>query len=215
MKNQTPQCAKCMVLRCHVKENDKKVPEYCPTEKYRDIVNNTVEKLNLPENKAINQAWLGYISKIFFNPEKPQERWSWSRVDEIMEYARIRKMKRLGIAMCGELKPESKLLSDILEENGFEVVSVICLCGEINPQEIEMPGNYICNPIMQAEVLNLEKTELNIMMGLCLGHDILLLRNCKAETTPLVVKDRAFCHNPIAALYLSQNPLYKDRFIRK
>jgi uncharacterized metal-binding protein len=77
-----------------------------------------------------------------------------------------------------------------------------------------MQGNIFCNPIMQAEVLNREKTELNIMVGLCLGHDILFLRYCTAETTPLVVKDRALGHNPVAALYLNQG-FYKDRFTRK
>jgi uncharacterized metal-binding protein len=82
----------------------------------------------------------------------------------------------------------------------------------LDPKRIGVPFDRTCNPIMQAEVLNREKTELNIMLGLCLGHDILFLRNCTAETTPLVVKDRALGHNPVAALYLSQNPVYKDRF---
>ncbi len=132
-----------------------------------------------------------------------------------MEYAKLRGMTRLGIATCYALLPESRLLSDILENNGFDVVSVSCLCGEVNPQDMGMPGNIFCNPIMQAEVLNREKTELNLMVGLCVGHDILFLRHCNAETTPLVVKDRALGHNPVAALYLSQNPFYKDRFIRK
>ncbi len=50
-----------------------------------------------------------------------------------MEYARLRGMRKLGIGTCGELMPESKLLSDILESNGFDVVSVICLCGETEP----------------------------------------------------------------------------------
>ncbi len=214
MENRDPQCAKCTVLRCRSKEKSKKVPVSCPTEKYSGLVKGTVEKLMLPENQAINKGWIGYISKIM-DPENPREMLSWTRVDEIVEYAKIRGMTRLGIATCGELMPESKLLSDILESNGFTVVSVICLCGETNPQDIGMWGNKICNPIMQAEVLNHEKTELNIMVGLCLGHDILFLRHCEAETTPLVVKDRALGHNPVAALYLSQNPFYKDRFIRK
>ncbi|MCP4608143.1 MAG: DUF1847 domain-containing protein [Planctomycetes bacterium] len=55
---------------------------------------------------------------------------------------------------------------------------------------------------MQAEVIKREKAALNIMVGLCLGHDILFLRHCNAETTPLVVKDRALGHNPVAALNL-------------
>ena len=123
-------------------------------------------------------------------------------------------MTKIGIATCYGLMPESRFLSDILENNGFDVVSVSCLCGEGNPQDVDMPGDIMCNPIMQAEVLNRERTELNIMVGLCLGHDILFLRHCRAETTPLVVKDRALGHNPVAALYLSQG-FFKDRFIKK
>jgi len=213
MEKNSPQCVKCTILRCSAEEKNKKVPASCPTEKYPDLVKETIEKFMLPENQAINKGWLGLMSKTM-NPEKPREKLSWTRVDEIMEYAKIRGMTRLGIATCYGLMYESRSLSDILESNGFDVVSISCLCGEMNPQDIGMPGDMICNPIMQAEVLNREKTELNIMVGLCLGHDILFLRHCKAETTPLVVKDRALGHNPVAALYLNRG-FYKDRFIRK
>jgi uncharacterized metal-binding protein len=152
------------------------------------------------------------MSKIL-DPGKQKEKWSWTRVDEIIEYAKIRKMTKLGIATCYALMPESKALSDILENNGFEVISVSCLCGEVNPHDLGMPGNIFCNPILQAEVLNKEKTDLNIMMGLCVGHDILFLRHSKAETTPLVVKDRSLGHNPVAALYQSQG-FFRDRFFK-
>jgi uncharacterized metal-binding protein len=213
MKEHRPQCVKCTILRCSSKEKNKKAPASCPTEKYSDLVRETTEKYKLPENQAVIQGWLGLMSKVL-NPEKPKEKWSWTRVDEIMEYAKIRGMTRLGIATCYALMSESKFLSDILESNGFDVVSISCLCGEVNPQDMGMPGNIFCNPILQAEVLNHEKTDLNIMVGLCVGHDILFLRHCKAETTPLVVKDRSLGHNPVAALYQSQG-FFKDRFIKK
>jgi uncharacterized metal-binding protein len=213
MEERSPQCVKCTVLRCGSKETNKKVPAYCPTEKYPDLVRESVEKYKLPENRAVMEGWLGLMGQIL-DPEKQKEKWSWTRVHEIMEYAKIREMKKLGIATCYSLMPESKLLADILEYNGFEVASVSCLCGEVSPQDIGMPGNISCNPILQAEVLDKEKTELNIMMGLCVGHDILFLRHSKAETTPLVVKDRATGHNPIAALYQSQG-FFKDRFFKK
>ena len=213
MEEHSPQCVKCAILRCSSKEKSKKAPASCPTEKYPDLVKETIAKYRLPENQAVNQGWLGLMNK-FHDPEKPREILSWTRVDEIMEYADIRGMTRLGIATCYGLMSESRFLSDILENNGFDVVSVSCLCGEVNPQDVDMPGDIMCNPIMQAEVLNREKTELNIMVGLCLGHDILFLRNCKAETTPLVVKDRATGHNPAVALYLGLG-YFKDRFIRK
>lgn len=213
MEKHSPQCVKCTILRCSSKEKNKKAPLSCPTEKYSDLIRETTEKYKLPENQAVIQGWLGLMSKVL-NPEKPKEKWSWTRVDEIMEYAKIRGMTRLGIATCYALMSESKFLSDILESNGFDVVSISCLCGEVNPQDMGMPGNIFCNPILQAEVLNHEKTDLNIMVGLCVGHDILFLRHCKAETTPLVVKDRALGHNPVAALYQSQG-FFKDRFIKK
>jgi len=213
MTEHSPQCVKCNIQRCGSKEPDKKVPASCPTEKYPDLVRETKERYKLPENREIIKGWFGLMSKIL-NPEKHKEKYSWSRVDEVMEYARLRGMKRLGIATCYSLVPESKLLSDILEHNGFEVISVSCLCGELNPQELGMPGNIFCNPIMQAEVLDREKTELNIMMGLCVGHDILFLKHSKTETTPLVVKDRSTGHNPVAALYQSQG-FFRDRFFKK
>lgn len=190
------------------------VPSSCPTETYSDLVEETKAQYLLPENQAVIQGWFRLMSKIL-DPGKPREKLSWTRVDEIMEYATIRGMTRLGIATCYALMHEARLLSDILENNGFDVVSVSCLCGEINPQDLGMPGNIFCNPIMQAEVLNREKTELNILVGLCVGHDILFLRHCTAETTPFIVKDRALGHNPAAALYMSQSPFYKDRFIRQ
>ncbi|NLE64188.1 MAG: DUF1847 domain-containing protein [Bacteroidales bacterium] len=214
MKKYNPQCAKCTVIRCSSKDQNKKVPSSCPTENYPDLLKDSVKKLNLPENQAVNKGWLGYFSKVV-NPEKPGEKYAWTRIDEIIAYAKTRGMKKLGIATCYVLMPESKSLSEILENNGFTVISVCCLCGETNPGDIRMPGNICCNPILQAEILNREETELNMIVGLCLGHDILFLRYAKAETTPLIVKDRALGHNPVAALYQNQNPFYKDRFNKK
>ena len=65
------------------------------------------------------------------------------------------------------------------------------------------PGNFeaFCNPILQAEILNKAGTELNIIMGLCVGHDTLFIKHSKAPVTYLIVKDRVLCHNPAGALY--------------
>ena len=43
------------------------------------------------------------------------------------------------------------------------------------PEDYEKAGINICNPILQAEILNKEKTDLNIVMGLCVGHDSLFI----------------------------------------
>jgi uncharacterized metal-binding protein len=58
-----------------------------------------------------------------------------------------------------------------------------------------------CNPIVQALLLNTVKTDLNVIVGLCIGHDILFTKYSKAPVTTLIVKDRYTGHNPLAALY--------------
>jgi uncharacterized metal-binding protein len=68
---------------------------------------------------------------------------------------------------------------------------------EIEPEEVEA----MCNPIGQALILNREKTDLNIILGLCIGHDILFTQYSDAPVTTLAVKDRVLAHNPLGALY--------------
>jgi uncharacterized metal-binding protein len=66
----------------------------------------------------------------------------------------------------------------------------------------------MCNPITQAEILNKEKVDFAIMLGLCLGHDTLFIKHCKVPMTVIAVKDRVTGHNPLAALY-TINSYYK------
>jgi uncharacterized metal-binding protein len=53
--------------------------------------------------------------------------------------------------------------------------------------------------------LNDEGCDFNIMLGLCVGHDSLFLKQVKALTTVFAVKDRLLGHNPLAALYQSRS----------
>jgi uncharacterized metal-binding protein len=62
----------------------------------------------------------------------------------------------------------------------------------------------MCNPIYQAKLLNHEKTDFNILLGLCVGHDSLFFKFTEAPTTVLAVKDRVTGHNPLAAIYLCE-----------
>ena len=54
-----------------------------------------------------------------------------------------------------------------------------------------------CNPAGQAKYLEDKGTELNIMMGLCLGHDMIFNARSKAPVTPLLVKDRKLNHHTL------------------
>lgn len=68
----------------------------------------------------------------------------------------------------------------------------------------------MCNPIGQALLLNEQKTDFNVILGLCVGHDTLVMKYLKAPMTVLGVKDRVTGHNPLAALYLAQG-YYKKK----
>ena len=112
-----------------------------------------------------------------------------------------------GIATCVGLIRETRKLTDILRYHGFEVYGVACKAGIVRKTEVGIPktcentGVNMCNPILQAKILNAEHTDLNIVMGLCVGHDSLFYKYSEGLTTTLVVKDRVLGHNPVAALY--------------
>ncbi len=118
------------------------------------------------------------------------------------------------MAFCGGLQNEAAVLAGILEKQGFEVVSVTCKVGGIPKETIGVKdeekiyvGKFepMCNPISQARILNAAKTDFNIMLGLCIGHDALFLKNVEGLTTVFAVKDRVTGHNPVAALYTSRS----------
>ena len=66
-------------------------------------------------------------------------------------------------------------------------------------------GVNMCNPILQAKLLNKAKTDLNVVVGLCVGHDSLFYKYSEALTTTAVTKDRVLGHNPVAALYTADS----------
>lgn len=141
----------------------------------------------------------------------------WTRVQEIMEFARKIGAVKIGIANCIGLVQEARLFAKILRANGFEPYSVICKVEGRSktsvgiPEKCEEIGPAMCNPILQARLLNQAKTDLNVVIGLCVGHDSLFYRYSEAYVTTLVTKDRVTGHNPAAALYTS-NSYYKKGF---
>ncbi len=61
----------------------------------------------------------------------------------------------------------------------------------------------MCNPLSQAELLNDAGCELNIVLGLCVGHDSLFYKHSRGLATTLMAKDRVLAHNPAGALQLA------------
>jgi uncharacterized metal-binding protein len=141
------------------------------------------------------------------HPTKP-------RILEICEFARKMGYRRLGLVFCAGLAKEAPVVCDILEKKGFDVVSVMCKAGCVPKEEIGLSDSQkvfggghesMCNPIFQAMVVNEEKTDFNILLGLCVGHDSLFFKYAEAPTTVLAVKDRVTGHNPLAAIWTFGN----------
>lgn len=113
------------------------------------------------------------------------------RVQEIINYAKEAGFNKLGLAYCTTFAKEAEGLEKILTAEGFKVNKVSCKYGRVPFNEL-VPGykGISCNPAGQAKYLEEHNTELNLMMGLCLGHDMIFNRKSAAPVTPILVKDR-------------------------
>ena len=216
-----PECAKCTKVVCTSEHYDEG-PENCPTKTKREVIKQAVVEYSKPEVKEF--ARQSSIQEFECYMNLPEGRTTRNpRVEEVAQFARKMGYKKLGIAFCVGLKEEAKTLTKILENRGFDVVSVCCKAGGLpketiditEEQKIKGPGTWetMCSPITQAEILNSEKTDFNIVVGLCVGHDSLFFKYAQAPTTVLVAKDRVFGHNPAMGLYLSGS--YYRKLMRK
>jgi len=142
-----------------------------------------------------------------------------TRLEEIIDFAEKCGFHKLGVAFCIGLCKEAEIFCSILRDHGFEVISVVCKNGSVPKEFLGIqdcqkvrPGEYepMCNPIGQAALLNKSGTELNIILGLCVGHDSLFIKYSDAPVTVFAVKDRVLAHNPLGAIYLSGS-YYKSK----
>jgi len=142
-----------------------------------------------------------------------------TRVEEIMDFARRCGYGRLGLAHCIGLQGEASVVKRIFEANGLRTEAVACKAGAL-PKELIGLGaadkvsagafESMCNPIGQARLLADAGTELNVLLGLCVGHDSLFFKHSVAPVTVLATKDRVLGHNPLAAIYQADG-YYHDR----
>ncbi len=211
--NQKLSCTDCGVLNCYRQEQD--YPKFCLTtqtngkeiEKTNDLYRN--DALVAKISNAAAEIEGTYYGKL-------------TRVEEIIAFAKRIGAKKIGVATCIGLMNESKIFVKILQAKGLESYSVICKVGSTDKTEVGVPENLkvrqggheaLCNPILQARLLNKEKTDLNVIVGLCVGHDSLFIKYSKAPVTTLITKDRVLGHNPAAALYTSG--FYYNRLLQE
>lgn len=207
-KDTTLTCTDCGTQNCKFK--DRTYPDFCLTTHLKpEDMEWALERYEEGRNHDIMVAsaeveYEGYCQ--------------WTRVEEIMAFARKINAHRIGIANCIGLLNEARIFARILRANGFEPYSVLCkVAGKSKssigiPQECENIGAAMCNPILQARLLNEAHTDLNVVIGLCVGHDSLFYKYSDAYVTTLVTKDRITGNNPAAALYTA-NSYYRKKLV--
>ena len=191
-------CEQCKATPC-LYGYPEGMPAWCEGRYYQDVIDQSKTKYLESENLNIHAS----TAKVVKTGDN-----LWSRVQETIEFAKELGVKKIGLAVCLGLIREGKELARYFRRAGFDDLVVVgCMIGGLKDTETGIIKEYsfrygaTCNPIAQAEILNREGTALNIMVGLCIGHDTLFLKYVKAPVTIFAVKDRVTCNNPTAVLF--------------
>jgi len=193
-------------------------PAYCPSRKHLALIKKSFGRYKgAGEDARIARAATRVEGLCYERAEGGALRARWTRVEDTIAFAKLMGYRRIGIATCIGLLDETSRLAAVLQAQGLEPLSVCCKSGSIDKRGLGVgeedkvrPGTFepACNPVAQASLLNGAKTDMNIIVGLCVGHDMLFSRHSKAPVTTLVVKDRVAGHNPVSVLY-GQNFYYR------
>lgn len=193
-------CAVCGVKNCARLSNDPaKYPKDCPT------------ALGLSEEYKSYYAkdptdWIMAQKSALVSPDHSEP-----RLLKTIHFAKECGFTKIGFAFCMTLREQAQVVSRILTESGLDVYSIVCKvgCGDRSFLGVSNSDKAMCHPIGQAEILNQAGTQLNIMMGLCVGHDALFIRHSNAPVTVLAAKDHVYDNAPLRYLadYLrAKNP---------
>jgi uncharacterized metal-binding protein len=194
-------------------------PAYCPSGPHDELIRGAFDEYAGTAADARLARMAAKVEGLCYQPIPGSDAVNarWTRVEDLVALARLMGWRKVGIATCIGLLDESQKLSEILRAQGLEPFSACCKAGSIDKLELGLvesdkvrPGTFepACNPIAQARIFNAMGMEMNIILGLCVGHDMLFGKHSDAPVTTLVVKDRVTGHNPAAVLY-GQSFYYK------
>jgi uncharacterized metal-binding protein len=199
-------CALCGVRACSAPPGTESPPPFCPMPAQAELLAE-VERAYLEREDLAALALAAARTEAAGYGRA-------TRIEDMMDFARRIGAQKLGIAHCIGLMHEARLAREIFLAGGFEVYTVCCKVGAIAKETVGLadwekvrPGQFeaVCSPVGQAALLAHAGTQLNIVIGLCVGHDSLFFMHSKAPATVLIAKDRVLGHNPVACLYTSHS----------
>jgi uncharacterized metal-binding protein len=120
----------------------------------------------------------------------------WTRVEEIAEFARLMGFEQIGLAHCPDMAREASLAAEYFRARGLRPVLP--------------PSLSTCDPKGLADHFAAEDTQLNVLAGLCVGHEAVFVKVSHVPATALIARDRRLRHNPAAALYTSRGYLQEE-----
>lgn len=220
-------CALCPYRGCYHNEMDTVKMPNCPTLNEQERLNEILSKY---EGECLK------IAKV--SAEVAVGRYGGkSRIEETIEFIRKMDYKKVGLVFCYALREEARLFANLVdvtlgtktvlsptsdedlseeEKNKvrFKLESLMCKMGSVEREKLGLTGFDsasvpMCNPIAQALFINEQETKLNIILGLCVGHDVLFNMFAKSPATVLAVKDRLYNHDPVKGFYDENGYCYK------
>jgi len=179
-------CTRCNTKTC-------RTTEQCQSQQFDNKL--LISEYHLPDNQKIIQAAALLVDN--------GRAGTLSRLQEMIEFSKSMNFNRIGLAYCYGMERDAALIAGIFRESGFKTYPVSCTTGGFKQSEVNHNSQIdkvSCNPLAQAEQINIQNVDFTITMGLCLGHDILFQKHIQSYTSTLLVKDRIHNHNPIEAL---------------
>jgi uncharacterized metal-binding protein len=197
-------CTSCGLYGCN--DPDGKKPSSCLTLAAQDQLTEVLDLYHKDdENRKFAQA-SAEIEGLYYG--------KMTRAEEVIAFAKRIGVTKVGIASCLGLIDEARIFHRALTAKGLEGYAVACKVGSTDKTAIGIRQEHkvkpegfeaMCNPILQAKLLNQWGSQFNVLIGLCVGHDTLFIKYSEAPVTTLIAKDRVLAHNPVAALYTSNS----------
>ena len=203
-------CADCSVRSC-MAGDESRYPDFCLTKNVdKELLSEAVQEyLSDEENQRLFVTSAEIESEFYMK---------YTRVEETICFIERMGFKKVGIACCVGLLPETRIFAKLLAAHGIDHYVCACKIGAVDKKEAGVPEHArinrdesrhesMCNPIMQAKELARAGCDFNVVIGLCVGHDSLFLKYSEVPATVMIVKDRVLGHNPVQAIYLANSTM--------
>ena len=169
-----------------------KAPEQCAAKVHAEVLEQARE-ICRTEGTHARKIWEAFAPLIGTGGAQK------SRVEHIVDFSRSLGVKRIGIASCLRYIKDASFLQGLFQKEGFQVPAVFCKVGGWQTKDIDIEKNtnwIICNPIGQAMILNELGCEIEVTLGLCMGHEMIFNKYAEGYVTNLYVKEKISHERP-------------------